>query len=508
MTVRTSESDPLQINSVRVPGSGGEIGMTLCPGRRDRLSPKGPWARDLGADLDVVRAWGPALVITLLEEFEFTLLGVPRFAGELRASGLNWRHIAIRDAGTPNAAFELEWLTAGREARELLRAGRRVLIHCRAGLGRTGLLAARLLVELGTPPDEAIAAVRKARPEAIETQAQADHVRQRSVVSDAPPPAREAKPGLPAALRERVRGSILGAAIGDALGAPFEFASSARIESALGSPIVREYHEALPRTLLFPRRPGVPTDDTAMTLALIRALCRPEGRTPQIVHRTLVEALRNEECEFGKLFWRGGPGGACIAMLSHAQAGGGPFERINQRAGGNGAAMRAHVCGVFPDRAYVYELAGMQARLSHPHPGAVAAAQTIALIVHEALYTGKLATALPAEITEPNMVAAWERAHRGLERGERLPRHLRDADMAGWNTVAVAHAIAQLYADDLETGIGIAAGSGKDTDTVASIAGAMLGAVHGVAALPERWLEGLQLRAAIEDAAEQLLAQI
>jgi ADP-ribosylglycohydrolase len=106
------------------------------------------------------------------------------------------------------------------------------------------------------------------------------------------------------------------------------------------------------------------------------------------------------------------------------------------------------------------------------------------------------------------MVAAWQRAHSGLERGERLPRHLRDADMAGWNTVATAHAIAHLYADDLETAIGLAAGSGKDTDTVASMTGAMLGAVHGVTALPARWLRGLQQRTTIESAAEQLLAQL
>jgi ADP-ribosylglycohydrolase len=309
-------------------------------------------------------------------------------------------------------------------------------------------------------------------------------------------------------LRERVRGSILGGAIGDALGAAFELIGSRRIEATLGSPAVREYHEALTRSLLFPRLPGLPTDDTAMTLALVRALCRPEGHRPEIVHRVMIDALRTEDSEFGKLFWRGGPGGACVAMIRRAQAGGGPFDGIEPNASGNGAAMRAHVCGVFPDRAYVFELAGMQARLSHRHPGAVAAAQTIALIVHEALYTGTFATELPPEITEPNMTAAWHRAHSGLERGERLPRHLRDADVAGWNTVATAHAIAQLYSDDLETAVGLAAGSGKDTDTVASMTGAMLGAVHGAAALPARWLEGLRQRGAIEGAAERLLAQL
>jgi ADP-ribosylglycohydrolase len=63
------------------------------------------------------------------------------------------------------------------------------------------------------------------------------------------------------------------------------------------------------------------------------------------------------------------------------------------------------------------------------------------------------------------------------------------------------------YAGDLETGIGIAAASGQDTDTVASITGALLGAVRGGAALPERWIAGLQHREEIEAAAEGLYEQ-
>ncbi|HVA32773.1 MAG TPA: protein-tyrosine phosphatase family protein, partial [Candidatus Baltobacteraceae bacterium] len=61
-----------------------------------------------------------------------------------------------------------------------LRKGERVLVHCRGGLGRAGTVAARLLVELGMDPAEAIAAVRRARPNAIETAAQAAYVRNRA----------------------------------------------------------------------------------------------------------------------------------------------------------------------------------------------------------------------------------------------------------------------------------------------------------------------------------------
>jgi ADP-ribosyl-[dinitrogen reductase] hydrolase len=179
---RTSSSHPLRIDVASVPGGNGSIGMTLCPGRCDRLSVDEEWARDLEADLAVIAAWQPSLVLTLVEEHEFAMLGVPEFAFAMRGAGLPWRHLPIRDAGVPDAAFERGWSTVGAEARRVLLDGGRVLLHCRAGLGRTGMIAARLLVELGTSPDAAITAVRRARIGTIETPSQERHVRGCSVV--------------------------------------------------------------------------------------------------------------------------------------------------------------------------------------------------------------------------------------------------------------------------------------------------------------------------------------
>ena len=180
--VRTSISHPLRIDIESVPGSKGLIGMTLCPGRRDSLSVEGPWARDLATDLAAIVAWEPFLVITLVEEFEFAMLGASEFPETLLRSGLRWKHLPIRDAGIPDVAFEQLWLATGAEARSALRADGRVLLHCRAGLGRTGTIAARLLVELGSSPESAIAMVRNARPGAIETRAQERHVRDCTIV--------------------------------------------------------------------------------------------------------------------------------------------------------------------------------------------------------------------------------------------------------------------------------------------------------------------------------------
>lgn len=151
----------------------GRIGFARCPGRRD----PGALARCLREDVAAIRAWGAGLVVTLVEAEELALLGVPDLGDRARAAGMAWLHLPIVDFGVPDTAFEEAWVTAGEAIRTRLRAGRDVALHCRGGLGRSGMIAARLLVELGTPAEVAIAAVRTARPGAIETPAQEAHVR-------------------------------------------------------------------------------------------------------------------------------------------------------------------------------------------------------------------------------------------------------------------------------------------------------------------------------------------
>jgi hypothetical protein len=174
---RTSQTDPLRIDAVPAGPAGGLIGLTFCPGKRG-ASVQGPaWQRSLAADLDVVQAWAPATVVTLIEDHEFTMLGVPDLGTAVQARGLQWLHLPIPDLHAPDARFEAAWPVAGARLRQQLLAGQRVLVHCRGGLGRAGTVAARLLVELGTPPDAALQQVRRARPGAIETAAQVAHVR-------------------------------------------------------------------------------------------------------------------------------------------------------------------------------------------------------------------------------------------------------------------------------------------------------------------------------------------
>ncbi|WP_247395425.1 MULTISPECIES: cyclin-dependent kinase inhibitor 3 family protein [unclassified Bradyrhizobium] len=137
----------------------------------------GEWVRDLTLDLDGIRDWGAAAVVTLLEPKELVLLRVERLGEEILRRNILWFHLPIVDVSIPDERFEREWVVAGEELRSILRSGSDVLVHCRGGLGRAGTIAARLLIELGMEPETAIARVRAVRSGAIETSQQERFVR-------------------------------------------------------------------------------------------------------------------------------------------------------------------------------------------------------------------------------------------------------------------------------------------------------------------------------------------
>lgn len=167
----------LCIDSVAVPGGRGLIGMCACPGGR-RTSASG-WdpEGDLEGDLDALRDWGAQSLVSLIEDQEFQLLGATRLPQCSRRRGLRWWHLPIRDMCAPNDAFETHWRHVGEELRRLLADDGRVALHCWAGLGRTGTIAARLLVELGDDPQRAMERVREARPGAIQTRQQEVYIK-------------------------------------------------------------------------------------------------------------------------------------------------------------------------------------------------------------------------------------------------------------------------------------------------------------------------------------------
>ena len=174
-SIRTSATHPLQIADVSTPQCG-IIGITLCPGKQGPSNAGFQWRRDLETDLDAVAAWGAQAVVTLIEAHEFEMLKVPDLGRQVLSRGLAWHHFPIQDVRPPDQRFESLWANNRDAILTLLRNGSRVLVHCRGGLGRAGTVAARMLIELGVAPQEAVTLVRAARPGAIETSAQLRYV--------------------------------------------------------------------------------------------------------------------------------------------------------------------------------------------------------------------------------------------------------------------------------------------------------------------------------------------
>ncbi|GAB3762062.1 cyclin-dependent kinase inhibitor 3 family protein [Ramlibacter monticola] len=176
MQVRSSTTHPLQIAELSTPGGGG-IGITFCPGKCGPSLFGHVWQRDLEADLDTIERWGARVVLTLIEAFELEALEVAPLGERVQRRGMRWLHLPIVDVNVPSVAFEKQWHAELPELLATIAQGGKVLVHCKGGLGRAGMVAAFLLIELGERADVAIRRVREVRPGAIETPAQETYVR-------------------------------------------------------------------------------------------------------------------------------------------------------------------------------------------------------------------------------------------------------------------------------------------------------------------------------------------
>lgn len=170
-----SANSPLRIDALPLPEVG-VIGMTICPGKKRPASISGDWDRDLGSDLRVVHDWGAKIVVTLLEDFEFEEVQVEALGEMVQALGMGWIHLPIPDKQAPGAGFSPAWAVAGPLIHACLQRGGKILIHCMGGIGRTGTIAAQILMERGVPTEQAMAEVRRVRKGAIETVVQEQYL--------------------------------------------------------------------------------------------------------------------------------------------------------------------------------------------------------------------------------------------------------------------------------------------------------------------------------------------
>ena len=169
------QEGPLQIAVVELPTQA-LLGITPCPGRNHTDDFGRIWQRDLKQDIAGIINWGADSILTLVETDEFELLGVPRITEYIRAAGLNWYHMPIPNMEVPGEEFNVAWAKDGDTILQSLGSGGRLIIHCAAGLGRSGMVAAKILSTFSDNPQSAISAVRKVRPGAIETEQQENYI--------------------------------------------------------------------------------------------------------------------------------------------------------------------------------------------------------------------------------------------------------------------------------------------------------------------------------------------
>ncbi len=126
--------------------------------------PRGP------EDVRAVVGWGADLMVSLVTTADMARRDVSALPNWIKDAGLNWLHLPIEDYHAPDSAFDAAWRRGhGEKILDLLRSGGKVFVHCAGGLGRSGTIVARILIEAGVSVDDAVAMTRKTRPGAIET---------------------------------------------------------------------------------------------------------------------------------------------------------------------------------------------------------------------------------------------------------------------------------------------------------------------------------------------------
>jgi len=134
--------------------------ITAAGALRVALSPHPLGGNDLQAELTRVVADGYGHVASLLEPDEAADLLLSDEAAACARMGLRFHHLPVRDGSIPGFARYVAFMESLAEA---LADGRGLLVHCRHGIGRSGMVAIGLLLHGGMPYGEAVENVAQAR---------------------------------------------------------------------------------------------------------------------------------------------------------------------------------------------------------------------------------------------------------------------------------------------------------------------------------------------------------
>ena len=270
----------------------------------------------------------------------------------------------------------------------------------------------------------------------------------------------------------RAQGCLIGQLAGDALGSLVEFQSPEEIR--------RQYPDGvwdLADGGTWGTIAGQPTDDSELALMLARTLLE-KGTFDQ-------EAVRE-----AYVFWYNSGPFDCGYTTSNGLMG-----RHNPNSQANGAMMRVSPLGIFGanyDLRQVADWARQDSAITHIHQVCQDTSALFAMAIAHAIRTGCDAYTLYEK------VVSWAEE---MATRQSIIETIRDAKdvppedythQQGWVLIALQNAFYQLlHAPSAEHGIVDTVMQGGDTDTNAAICGALLGAVNGLSAMPERWVKTL-----------------
>jgi ADP-ribosyl-[dinitrogen reductase] hydrolase len=291
-----------------------------------------------------------------------------------------------------------------------------------------------------------------------------------------------------------VTGSLLGLAVGDALGLPRENMSARRAERVFPH---------LDRHQFFFGR-GMFSDDTEHACFVGQALLTSGGDLDRF-RRDLARRLR-----WWALGLPAGTGRATIKACAKLWLGWSP-ERSGVWSAGNGPAMRAPLLGVClgADRERLRAFVRASTRITHTDPKAECGALAVAWAAHRFARTragepvgavelvGEIRALIGAEPAAPKLLDSLAQIAPNLEAG-RTPDEFcavlglkRGATGYIYHTVPVALSAALRYPNDFRAAVQAAIRCGGDADTTAAVTGGVLGARVGTAGIPEAWVRGV-----------------
>jgi ADP-ribosyl-[dinitrogen reductase] hydrolase len=279
---------------------------------------------------------------------------------------------------------------------------------------------------------------------------------------------------LSTTLKERALGAYLGLAVGDALGAPIEFLTKREISHRGG-------HKEMTGGGWLKLKPGQVTDDTEMSLYLGRAWIEAGDWNAHLAANQLAEWLKHYPIDVGNTCRRG---------IRRFMLDGSLHGLESEADGGNGAAMRILpiALATYGDDAAFERAAIEQAHITHFHPLSDAATLTLGRMVH-LLLAGQ---GIDACLTLARSLIAAHPQFRYFPYPGRASGYIVDTMQT------VMHHF--FSSNNFEDCVVSTVNCGEDADTTGAIVGMLAGALYGVSAIPQRWLDKLdtEVKAEIE----------